>query len=102
MIMTKLTTFFIYNIAVLIFLLGINKSVVSSRRISSEYPEPTERNSQTKNDDFFKLHPGLYVEQLVKTNVGGRVQYVLGARIAGNLGLGMISVRAWFNHVISR
>lgn len=57
----------------------------SSPQELEEVSEQNALHTRTVDDvnDFIKLHPRIYVEQLVLSNVGGRLQYVLGARIAG-------------------
>lgn len=47
---------------------------------------PTVILQEPANDihDIIRLHPRVYVKQLTKTNVDGRIQYTLGGRIAGD------------------
>lgn len=79
---------FNFTVGVLIFLFGLNKSIATAS--TNRFPQTVEDSklhAKTTDDinEFIKLHPGVYVEQLSVHNVGGRIQYVLGARIAGKI-----------------
>lgn len=77
---------FIFTFGSIIFLFVLNNSIaIASRNSLPQADEDSKLHVRTIDDinEFIKLHPGVYVEQLSVSNVGGRIQYVLGARIAG-------------------
>lgn len=86
--MPKLNNLFASAVTLLILMFVLNDSVAQRNHYNIENEsEATELHRGTTAEiyDFIKLHPRAYVEQLTKTNVNGRIQYVLGGRIAGKL-----------------
>lgn len=64
----------------LVLLTVLNASVADNE----SRPGPVIVRTSDEIDDFIQLHPRIYVDQLTKTNVNGRIQYTLGARIAND------------------
>lgn len=84
--MTK-SIFVITTVVMLLFVISDSSAQRDHSKVEYEsvptaptvfYPSTTE-----EIYDFVELHPGASVKQLTKTTVDGRLQYVLGVRIAG-------------------
>lgn len=89
--MTKSNNFLTFALTVLILLFELDVSL--AQRTSAEIVKKSETSDLHSRaiesvNDLLKEHPRKYVEQLTRTTVDGRLQYVLGARIAGKTHIG--------------
>lgn len=86
--MAKLNNLFASAVILLILMFVLNDSVAQRHHYNIENESEVHPGTTDEIYDFIKLHPRAYVEQLTKTNVDGRIQYVLGGRIAGKFHIG--------------
>ena len=87
--MTKLNNLFASAVTLLILMFVLNDSVAQRHHYNIESESEVHQGKSDEIYDFIKLQSHTYVEQLTKTNVDGRIQYVLGGRIAGKFHIGI-------------